>query len=129
MKRLTEWIDEDKAVQKMDMKRNGHQRCVNKLAELEDLEEQGKLMILPCNYGDYVWLIKTNFSYPEVPIKAMISYISIMENGEFFFRTNTCLGGIDRTFSSKNIGKIVFMTEQEANEALEGMKNEGNKIV
>lgn len=104
---------------------NEHVQLAKWLEDLRDfytLEEQGKLLILPCNYGDYVWFIKSNFSYVEEPIKARISYIAIRENGDFFFRTNVCGSGIDRTFSSSNIGKTVFLTEQEAKEALKGMK-------
>ena len=60
MERLTEWIDngEDRqAVPKMDLRNNGHQRCCNKLAEYEDLEEQGLLLKLPCKVGDIVYKI------------------------------------------------------------------------
>ena len=60
MERLTEWINngEDRqAVPKMDLRNNGHQRCCNKLAELEDLQEQGLLVKLPCEVGDEVYYI------------------------------------------------------------------------
>lgn len=102
----------------------GIYQAIQKLANYEDMEEQGKMMILPCNYGDFVWFIKSNFSYAEKPIKAKILYIAIRENGDFFFRTNVCGSGIDRTFSSSNIGKTVFLTETEAEKELEMIKNE-----
>ena len=44
MERLTEWIGEGEdryAVPRMDLRKNGHQKCCNKLAEYEDLEEAG----------------------------------------------------------------------------------------
>lgn len=47
--RLTEWIrgvDERHAIPRMDLRTNGHSRCIQKLAELEDLQEQGKLIIV-----------------------------------------------------------------------------------
>lgn len=50
--RLTEWMDngeEKYAVPRMELKNNGHQKCCNKLAEYEDLEEQGLLLRLPCH--------------------------------------------------------------------------------
>ena len=43
MERLTEWIGEGedrKAIPRMDLKNNGHERCVRKLAEYEDLEDR-----------------------------------------------------------------------------------------
>lgn len=47
--RLTEWIhgvDEKHAIPRMDLRTNGHSRCIQKLAELEDLQEQGRLIIV-----------------------------------------------------------------------------------
>lgn len=47
--RLTEWIygvDERHAIPRMDLRANGHSRCIQKLAELEDLQEQGRLVIV-----------------------------------------------------------------------------------
>lgn len=44
MNRLTEWIGEGEdrhAIPRMDLRKNGHQKCCNKLAEYEDLEEAG----------------------------------------------------------------------------------------
>lgn len=44
MERLTEWIGEGEdryAVPRMDLRKNGHQKCCDKLAEYEDLEEAG----------------------------------------------------------------------------------------
>lgn len=46
--RLTEWIhgvDERYAIPRMDLRNNGYKRCIQKLAELEDLQEQGRLVI------------------------------------------------------------------------------------
>lgn len=47
--RLTEWIDKEDniAVPRMDMRRNGYEKCIAKLAHYEDLEEQGELIKLP----------------------------------------------------------------------------------
>ena len=46
MDRLTEWIGEGEdrhAIPRMDLRKNGHQACCNKLAEYEDLEETGMI--------------------------------------------------------------------------------------
>lgn len=37
MERLTEWIEGGVAIQRMDLRRNGNERCTKKLAEYEDL--------------------------------------------------------------------------------------------
>ena len=47
MDRLTEWIGEGEdrhAIPRMDLRKNGHQACCNKLAEYEDLEETGMIL-------------------------------------------------------------------------------------
>ena len=69
-KRLTEWIkDENKAIPKQDMINCGHQRCMNKLAHYEDLEENGRLIELPCKVGDTI----NAFRYSEEKGKYIIS--------------------------------------------------------
>lgn len=60
MKRLTMWIDDGEnrqAIPDPEIRSNGHGKCCNKLAEYEDLEEQGRLLRLPCKVGDTVYVI------------------------------------------------------------------------
>lgn len=60
MKRLTKWIDDGEnrqAIPDPEIRSNGHGKCCNKLAEYEDLEEQGRLLRLPCKVGDTVYVI------------------------------------------------------------------------
>ena len=45
--RLTTWVEKDHAIPRPDIRSNGHQKCINKLADLEDLEGQGRLVVLP----------------------------------------------------------------------------------
>ena len=50
MERLTKWIDDGEkrqAIPDPEIRSNGHGKCCNKLAALEDLEEQGLLLRLP----------------------------------------------------------------------------------
>lgn len=49
--RLTKWVDDGEekyAIPRMDLKSNSHRKCLDKLAEYEDLEEQNLLLKLPC---------------------------------------------------------------------------------
>lgn len=39
MERLTERIEDGQAISRMNLRKNGHQKCMNRLAEYEDLEE------------------------------------------------------------------------------------------
>ena len=123
MERLTEWIDEDKAMPKMNMKRNGHQRCMNKLAELEDMEEQGKLLILPCKPGDTVYVIDDDCECPGDCYQSQTCKSCEYRNlhiEEYVATLKFIVENID------NFGKTVFLIDQESKEALEGMKNERN---
>ena len=103
MERLTERTGEGQAIPRMDLKNNGHQRCMERLAEYEDLEEQGKLLRLPCKIGGTVYVImnqRDNFS------DALYKIVTAA-----FFRYNMI----------KDVGKTVFLTKKEAEEALESM--------
>lgn len=85
--------------------------ALKKLQEYQDLEEQGKLLKLPCAVGDTVWFIKSNFSYMQNPKAEKIRKVEIID-GEIIFRTE------NRCFEMKHIDKIVFLTREEAEVAL-----------
>ena len=78
----------------------------NKLGTYEDMEEQGKMLILPCKPGDTVYLL-VNDGLNKPFIK------------EWKVLTIQCCVSLEN-----KIGKTVFLTEPEAEKALEGMKND-----
>lgn len=82
-----------------------------KIKEYESLEEQGKLLKLPCAVGGTVWFIKSNFAYMKNPKAEKVRKIEIIDE-EIIFRTE------NRCFEMKRIGKTVFLTEEEAEAAL-----------
>ena len=53
-------------------------KCFNKLGEYEDLEEQGKLLKLPCAVGDTAWIV-----FEGEIFKCMVSKFDIVINGIF----------------------------------------------
>ncbi len=73
-----------------------------KLAEYEDLEEQGLLLKLPCKVGDIVYVIVEEF---EEMYDSNSNYYCIYE--EKF-----------HPYMLEDIGKYVFLTKEEAEEAL-----------
>ena len=83
-------------------------QCFEKLAEYEDLEEQGLLLRLPCKVGDKVYQIHT---LPKSNRKVLAEVIA----DEFFITLCTL---------EKRFGKTVFLTKEEAESALEKMKGE-----
>ena len=73
---------------------------INKLAEYEDLEEQGLLLRLPCKIGDIVY--------------------SVVKDGLQIFELKFTLDFYARRKS--DFGKTVFLTKEEAEQALAEMK-------
>lgn len=75
--------------------RTKNQQLIDKLAEYEDLDEQGRLIKLPCKVGDTVYFIKNS----ETIVKRKADMIFI---GVFW----------------EEFGKTVFLTKEEAEEKL-----------
>lgn len=70
-----------------------------KLAEYEDLEEQGRLIVLPCKTGDTIYI--TGSRYRRGRIESWIN------TGKF------------RISDMEELGKHIFLTKAEAEKALE----------
>ena len=87
--------------------------CFERLAQYEDAEEQGRLVVLPCKVGTRVWAIGQNCDlcrdmYAEEPcLFGSCEYKEVFESVFGY-------GMID------NFGKTVFLTRAEAEEALKG---------
>lgn len=80
------------------------------LGKYEDLEEQGRLLRLPCKVGDTVYKITRNFISEYKIISETIYPYSIQFNWQ-------CTKGIYGNlvgFSDLEIGKTVFLTREEA---------------
>lgn len=106
----------------------------DRLAYYEDLEEQGRLVVLPCKVGDTVYRIasgrvggKTRASYSGAYViqEFKISCDYVTGNGLDMFAHMILDDGRPATsykiFSSNNIGKTVFLTREEAEKALKGV--------
>lgn len=104
MERLTEWKDDKKLLAKTKFSGDfGSANVLNRLAEYEDLEEQGLLLRLPCKVGSTVYHI-ANKRILEV------------ENVDLFF---LCLCVAECRF-----GKSVFLTQEEAEQKLKEMNTD-----
>lgn len=90
------------------VKQHDYISVARKLCDYEDLEEQGLLVRLPCKVGDTVYKF---WYYDRSPYKIQ----------QHVIRT---LSEICELIESKKLGKSVFLTREEAEKKLEGMKNE-----
>lgn len=76
---------------------------------------QGRVVVLPCKVGDGLW---TFCSHPVEQVYSFtVTDISTL-NGRIMLNTSRC-GVID----ARDVGKTVFFTREDAEKALEGMRN------
>ena len=95
------------------------QQVFKKLADYEDLEEQGLLVRLPCKVGDILFRINKGARNPIIKMK--VSYITITSKSYNIKAIEEDCGVV--LFSNDVIGIKVFLTREEAEKKLEEMKN------
>lgn len=94
-----------------------------RLRELAEADKDGRLLVLPCKVGDTVWICEEDFGIVLPYTIDLISFVgkgcgysaNCNHNGEL-------IDSID--FEDDDIGKTVFLTREEAESALEAMKDE-----
>ena len=91
-----------------------HDCDVDRMRELAEADKDGRLVVLPCKVGDKLYRVfDGNISEHEV------------QNMKYFARQRRL--GIDMTpffpDAGRFIGKTVFLTREEAEKALEAMKD------
>lgn len=92
-------------------------QIAEKLANMEQLEEERILLRLPCRIGDIVY-VPIKISIAEYKIKSMT-----FNGASMYFKwdlLNDVYVRLDG-FTSRDIGKLVFLTREEAEKALEEM--------
>lgn len=95
---------------------------LNKLAEYEDLEEQGKLLKLPCAVGATVYEICEGFIEPcTVEVIFIADYKDKEGNSSFmaeiYYDREDC-PWVSTEIYFTDIGKTVFLNREEAEAAL-----------
>lgn len=103
-----------------------------RIKEYQQLEEQGRLLKLPCKVGDTVWdndcgrpcaYTITAFSFGECE-----EYICepVTTKEVVFYYANSS-GSITGSFAESEIGKSVFLNKSEAEAKLEELRGEENE--
>ena len=133
MERLTERIDDvPDGESGVWVKNHDYILAAEKLADYEDLEEQGRLVKLPCKVGDTVWdndsgrpcaYTITAFSFGECE-----EYICepVTTKEAVFYYTNSS-GSITGSFAESEISKSVFLKKSEAEAKLKELRGEENE--
>ena len=130
MERLTERYDvTPDGESDVWVKQHDYISAARKLCDYEDLEEQGLLVRLPCKVGDMLWYNILGYT-ESYEIKAFSygycdGYIEAGEEigDEIIFYCENHTGSIIGSFPMSGIGKIVFLTREEAEKKLEEMEN------
>ena len=103
-----------------------------KLGKYEDLEEQGRLIKLPCKVGDTVW--DNDFGRPCAYTITAFSFGECEEyickpvtTKEVVFYYENSSGSITGSFAESAIGKSVFLSKSEAEAKLKELRGEENE--
>ena len=98
-----------------------------KLGKYEDLEEQGRLIKLPCKVGDTVW--DNDFGRPCAYTITAFSFGECEEyickpvtTKEVVFYYENSSGSITGSFAESEIGKSVFLNKSEAEAKLKELE-------
>ncbi len=111
-----------------DMVKKAIKDVLKKMAEYEDLEQQGKLLKLPCAVGDIIWDIDfgrpcgyevTGFSFGSLNDDDWEEEKALDKVVVYYTNSN---GSITGTFAVSEIGKSVFLIKEEAEAALKELE-------
>lgn len=96
-----------------------------KLAEYEQLEEQGLLVRLPCKVGDTVYRVNAGAKQPIIPMTVSEIHFLCYKNARavrFDAIGKEDMG--ESCYRLEDIGRIVFLTHEEAEKNLEESQND-----
>ncbi len=97
--------------------------CLRKLKDYEDLEEQGRLIKLPCKVGDIVY--KPNSVTLKEIVEIKIESMFITESN-FNISGRTTKMKYSFCCTPKDFGKTVFLTKSEAKSRLKELRGGEN---
>lgn len=87
---------------------------LDRLEKLAEADRDGRLVVLPCKVGDMVYFALLG----RIIEKQVFSIVSFSDS------TRIYCGGTSEYFRPEDIGKTFFLTREEAEKALEAMKDE-----
>ena len=129
MERLTEsnpsWIDDELWERACEPDCEEIDAVYRKLKDYEDLEEQGRLIKLPCKVGDTVYAIGFNNNKPIIYESVVLS-ILITEK-EIAFNVKVDEFGINSKLKQSMFDKTVFLAKSEAEAKLKELKGGENE--
>lgn len=113
--------DIDRLLELSNENQFGRNEAYYKLQHYEDLEEQGRLIELPCKIGDTVYSFSFNIVYPFTVNGFEINKYEVEFKGSYCGEEKS-LEYWSIHFPVSKIGKAVFLTREEAEAALKGAR-------
>ena len=107
------------------VKQHDYISAAQKLCDYEDLEEQGLLVRLPCKVGDTAYRVNAGAKQPIIPMTVSEIHFLCYKN-ERAVRFDA-IGKEDMgesCYRLEDIGRIVFLTREEAEKKLEDIQND-----
>lgn len=124
MERLTErnpsWINDELWERACEPDCEEIDAVYRKLKDYEDLEEQGRLLKLPCKVGDTVYAIGFNNNKPIIYESVVLSILITEKEIAFNVKVNEF--GINSQLNQSMFGKTVFLTKSEAEAKLKELR-------
>ena len=91
----------------------------------ESLEEQGRLIKLPCKVGDTVWKVEERLEHIYIE-RLVIDRIEVNDNYIYYF-ANEKITGESVIWDNCDFSKTVFLTKSEAEAKLKELRGGENK--
>lgn len=105
------------------VKNHDYVLAAEKLADYEDLEEQGRLVKLPCKVGNTVYVISMGKIISLVVEEISTFYVK----NEKIINVKCQNADIFRNYIEREFGRVVFLTKEEAEAKLKELwKEYGN---
>lgn len=103
-------------------------KAMNKLKRYEDLEEQGRLLKLPCKVGDTLYRVNKGAKEPVIMMRVLQLYIKQLHKDRTAIKiiaiNDDDMG--ESCYFLEDIGKTVFLTKSEAEAKLEELRGGEN---
>ena len=106
------WITDNDETRRLGRKETAYK----KLAEYEDLEEQGLLLRLPCKVGDKAWYVNRD-GINEVIVDSFVFNVNLFANVSVYI-------GAERFGKTLTPYKTLFFSKEEAEQKLKEMESD-----
>lgn len=99
-------------------------KWLTKLKKYEDLEEQGRLVKLPCKVGDTVWKVEERLEHTYIE-RLVIDRIEVNDSYIYYFADEK-ITGESVILDDCDFSKTVFLKESKAEAKLKELRGEDN---